>query len=156
MRLYHSSQKKNLILLTPQRTISHDKYIGDYVFATYDKKLAVMYLATKGVAVLMNSKMSNIVICSDKKEYLNKDKGGAVYEIEDGHFVDTPQNGLSEYEKVSTKPVKPLKKTIYASSIKAFLTFGIKIYFVDQKTFNSLIFNPNQAEIIETLMPYKR
>jgi len=156
MTLYHSSQKKNLKLLIPQKTLSHDKYIGDFVFATYNKYLAIMYLATKGVGILMNPKKPDmtIVICANEKEYLITDKGGAVYEMTDDGFFDSPQSGLGEYEKVTKKPVKPLKKVIFESSIDALVNNGVKVYFVNAKMFNSLIINPKQSEIIRSLSPY--
>lgn len=47
--LYHASAQKNLKVLKPQRTLFHDEYIGDFVFATSDRRMAAMYLATKGV-----------------------------------------------------------------------------------------------------------
>jgi len=157
MRIYHSSHHKNLKIISPQRTLSHDKYIGDFVFATYNKKLAVMYLATKGVGILMNPKKSDmtIVICANEKEYLINDRGGAIYELTDDEFFVSPQSGLGDYERVSKKPVKPQNTTLYDSSVTAFLNHGIKIYFVDEEMFNILVLNPKQSEIIRTLTPYK-
>ena len=72
MKLYHASPIKNLKLIKPQKTISHDKYIGDFVFATKYKKLALMYMLPKGFPILMNVKSKNpyVVICADAKKSL--------------------------------------------------------------------------------------
>ncbi len=67
MELYHASPIKNLKLIKPQKTISHNKYIGDFVFATKYKKLALMYMLPKGFPILMNAQSKNpyVVICAD-------------------------------------------------------------------------------------------
>jgi hypothetical protein len=90
-------------VLEPKRTLSKDKYIGDFVFATQNKVLAIMYLTTRGFATLMNSnsRNPNIVICADKDDYLKRDSGGAIYELPSALFIESPQKELSDYELVS-------------------------------------------------------
>jgi hypothetical protein len=154
--VYHTSPEKDLKLIEPKPTISKDKYLGDYVFATSNKLLAVMYLATRGYATLMNPDKDNpnIVICADKNDYLKNDRGGAIYKLPGETFIETPQHGLSDYEKVSTHSVKPIEKTIYRTSIEAMLDAKIKIYFTDSVTFNSLIGAKDQAKRISKLTPF--
>lgn len=53
--LYHSSTEKDLRVISPQRTLSKDKYIGDFVFATADPAYSAMYLVPKGLKTLMHS-----------------------------------------------------------------------------------------------------
>lgn len=156
MVLYHASQIKNLKVIKPQRTLSNNQYIGDYVFATTNHKLAVMYLVPKGISTLMNpdGENSNIVIC-DESEFMKRDRGGAVYELSTKHFAKTPQKGLSEYEMVSKSEAIPINKNVYASALDALISLGIKIRFTDEKTFESLISNPNQKNIIESLELYQ-
>ncbi len=145
--LYNASLHKDLELIEPQRTLSRptytgkDKYIGDYVFATKDKRLAAMYLATKGLATLLETEaeFSYIVICSDQAGYIANDKGGAIYELPTDKFSETPQEGLTEYELVSADPIKPLGKIVYEKSLDAMLEHGITVYFVNQKTFDGLM-----------------
>jgi hypothetical protein len=151
--LYHASTNKDLGVINPKRTLSKDKYIGDFVFATADKVLAIMYLATRGYATLMNSKdtQPNIVVCADQSRYQADDKGGAIYELPEESFIDTPQKELNGYEFVSVKPVKPLSKSVYEKSLYAMNEAGIIIRFVDEQTFSSLIGNPKQAELINNL-----
>lgn len=153
MILYHASQKKNLKQLKPQKTLSDNKYIGEFVFATSNKKLAVMYLVPKGIATLMNPHESNpnIVICAESENFLRLDIGGAIYEIPGKNFTQSPQIGLIAYEMVSTKTVKPLNALVFDSTIDALLLNGIKIRFTTEKIFKSLIRNPDQDKMIEKL-----
>lgn len=155
--LYHASENKRLKLLQPQRTLSNDKYIGDFVFATSNYGLAIMYLATRGQATLINPSRSkpNIIICSNEESYLKKDKGGAIYEVSAREFIQSPQTGLTDYEMVSTKPVDVISKTIFDSSIKAMLYNGIEIRFTDKLTFDRLIGNKNQADLIQEIKLFK-
>lgn len=156
MKLYHASNIKDLKILKPQRTISNDKYIGDYVFATSDRKLATMYLVTKGVPILMVTRhtVPKVIICANQEDYILNDNGGAVYEVSSKGFIDTPQDGLSPYEKVLKLPVTPLRKTIYSTSLNALRSQEINVYFVDKEIFNSLLMNPDQSKIIDSLEPY--
>lgn len=157
MILYHASTRKNLTVLRPQRTLSHDKYIGDYVFATKSSLLAHMYLVPKGIAILMDSSEDhpNIVMCISESEFLKRDHGGAVFELSSASFAPSPQQEINDYEMVSTIPVKPLKKTVYAKTRDALLALGIQIRFVDKDTFKKLINNPNQKKLVNTLEPYQ-
>lgn len=156
--LYHASTNKNLELIKPKPTLSKDKFIGDFVFATKDKILATMYLATKGYATLLGPRDTppNIVICADEKEYLKNDKGGAIYELPSDSFKDSPQKGLTDFELVSKSAVTPLSKVVYESSLEAMKKLGIEIRFVDQRTFDSLVNSPNQKELIRKLPLYEQ
>lgn len=156
--LFHASQQKNLSVIKPQPTKSLNKYIGDYVFASKNKLMALMYLVPVGLPTLMNPEKNHptIVICDKEANFIKKDRGGAIYELPEDSFFETPQKGLSLYEQVSNKPVKPSGKTIYSSSLEALISAGIKIIFVDDSKFKSLINNPKQREIIQSLKAYNR
>lgn len=158
MILYHASQHKTLKALKPQRTLSNDKYIGDFVFATANRTMAIMYLVPPGIATLMNPDKNNpnIVICATVDEFTNRDHGGTIYELPSDSFADTPQEGLSEYEMVSSIPVQPLHKTTFDSSLKALLSAGIQVRFIDEPTFKSLLGNPNQEKMFKQIKPYAR
>jgi len=155
--LYHASTNKNLTLIKPQKTLSKDRYIGDYVFATSDKKIAVMYLVTKGTPILMNVKSGapRIIICAEPDEYIEHDKGGAIYEVPSDNFMKTPQEGLEESELVCKVAVRPVSKKVFATSISALSDAQVEIYFVTQAQYESIIMNKNEAEIISTLTPYR-
>lgn len=154
--LYHASQVKNLKVMSPKSTISNDRYIGDFVFATKNRLMAMMYLVPKGIPTLMNPDDTdkNIVICSEIEAFLAIDKGGAIYELPDKDFVKTPQKGLSNFEMVSLKPVIPIKVEVINSSLQAMKSSGIEIRFVNRKVFSSLINNPKQRQLIKSIEPY--
>ena len=156
MKLYHASPIKNLKLIKPQRTINHNKYIGDFVFATKYRKLALMYMLPKGFYILMNVKLKNpyVVICANVEKILKRDKGGALYTLPDNLFHQTPQKGLNEYEMVSKDPVTPSSEEDYDCVIDQLIKENISIYFVDNDIFDKLLLNPKQDTIVQALDKY--
>lgn len=156
MKLYHASPIKNLKLIKPQKTISHNKYIGDFVFATKYKKLALMYMLPKGFPILMNAQLKNpyVVICASVEEILKRDRGGALYILPDSLFRQTPQFELNEYEMVSEDSIIPLGEEDYDCVIKELVRENINIYFADSDTFNKLILNPKQDTMVQALDKY--
>lgn len=156
MVLYHASTNKGLKVLTPQKTLSSNEYIGDFVFATSNIKVAVMYLVPKGYPTLMNTDepKPNIVICADEEDFLAHDHGGAVYVLSDRGFFRTPQAGLSQHELVCTTAVKPIRTIEYASALSALAKAGIAIRFTDARTFQKIINNSKQQDLIDKIPTY--
>jgi hypothetical protein len=138
--LYHASTNPDLKVLEPQRTLSNDKYIGDFVFATADKILAAMYLLPKGYGSILDTdtKPPQILIRADETEVRAKDKGGAIYTVDASDFSESPQKDLIALEKVSDKPIIPISKEIFKNSFDALNKLGIEVEFIDQKTFDRL------------------
>lgn len=155
--LYHASPDKNLEIIEPKKTLSKDVYIGDYVFATSDKKLAVMYLATRGNYTYMEPRGNEpfIVICAKPKEYLVHDEGGAIYILSSDTFEKTPQIELKDFEMVSSVSVKPTKKETYNNSIEAMRRNGITIYFVSQPKFDELIKAKDKNNALALVKPFQ-
>ena len=158
MNVYHASPDSNLKAIVPKRTMSKDVYIGDFVFATTNKKLAAMYLAIRGVSTLMHhaSDTPFIVMSSSPDEYLRSDPGGAIYTLPGATFEPTPQLELSESEMVSRVRVEPLDKEVFKTSIEAIKRHGVAIYFVNQPTFERIVSTKNQQEVVSTLQPFFR
>lgn len=156
--LYHASPHKNLTIIKPQHTKSKDTYIGDFVFATLDRRLAAMYLATKGKGKLLDVEANKpkVIICSTFKDYLKNDKGGAIYTLPSKTFSNSPQTELMDSEIASKVAVKPLSKKVYDSSIKAMEEEGIEVYFVSKKTFDEMLKPKRYKEIISSLTPFSR
>lgn len=153
--LYHASPNAKLSRIDPQKTLSNDVYIGDYVFATKDKKLAAMYLANKGVATLMEhrTKKPYIIIQDDADHYTKHDKGGAIYAVSASGFKETPQVGLEGTEFVNDKAVTPLSKEVFPTSLEAMRQQGITIYFVTPKTFELLLDKNRKDKTLASLKP---
>jgi hypothetical protein len=156
VKLYHASPIKNLKLIKPQKTISHNKYIGDFVFATKYKKLALMYMLPKGFPILMNAQSKNpyVVICASVEKILKRDGGGALYILPDSLFRQTPQIELNEYEMVSEDSIIPLGEEDYDCVTNELVRENINIYFADSDTFNKLILNPKQDTMVQALDKY--
>jgi hypothetical protein len=141
MVLYHASQQKDLAIIQPKRTLSRDKYIGDFIFATPHKTLALMYLVPKGFATLMNYDKNppSIVICAAKDELARRDTGGAIYELSPENFKQSPQVELRQDEMASRQPEKPKSSEVYGSALDALSSHGITIEFTDQAGFEKLL-----------------
>ena len=154
--LYHASPHKDLKTIQPKRTLSRDVYIGDYVFATSDIRLAAMYLATKGTAILLNVdyEVPRVVICSEANDYIANDKGGAIYTVPATSFTNTPQKGLEKSELVSKVAVKPIDKKLYERSLDAMKEANIAVYFVNPEKFNKLVDAKDESAILSSLTPY--
>lgn len=137
-------------------TLSHNINIGSFLFATEKKLLALMYLMPKGFPVMMNpeKKFPHIVVAGDADEVLSKDFGGSIYVLNDESFFTTPQEGLSDYEKVSKDTVTPVKEIEINSAIESLIEAGVSLYFVNNEVFNNLIGNPEQKEIISNLKKF--
>lgn len=153
MVLYHSSPVKNLKILNTSPTLSNNVNIGNYLFATENKLLALMYLMPQGFPIMMDSKKNNptVVIAGNTEEVLSMDHGGSVYVLDDKNFIETPQKGLSDYERVSKVSVKPIREIKVEDTINSLIEAGVSIYFVDDNVFNDLIRNPKQKELITKL-----
>lgn len=154
--LYHASPNKQLTVIKPRKTMSRNAHIGDFVFATSDVRLAAMYHATKGNAILMNvkTKKPTVVICNNPEDYLSKDKGGAIYTVPVSTFRKSPQEGLEDSEMVSDVGVTPTNKQAYKSSLAAMKEMRITIYFVNEKLFNKLVEAKDESKILSKLEPY--
>ena len=154
--LYHTSTNKDLEVIEPQRTLSSNVYIGDYVFATSNHKLAAMYLVARGTPILLNIKtaMPHLIICANPEEYRIRDRGGAIYTIPAESFHKTPQKGLEDSGLVSEVAITPISKKVYETSIEALREEGVEIYFVSKEQFDEIVNKKNEAEIIARLTAY--
>lgn len=140
--LYHGSSQSGLKILHPKKTLSKDQYIGDFVFASHNKTLAIMYMTVKGYYSLMSTGTTPpyIVICANEKEYKEKDDSAvSIYKLSSNSFEATPQEELKEYEFVSRKPVVPESFETYPNALTAFSQNNIDIYFVNKQVFDQIV-----------------
>ena len=159
--LYHGSGVVDLKEILPKRTLSKDKYIGDFVFATRSKLLAIMYTAVKGHYSIMNTKGKSpyIVICAEPSEYKAKDiKPVAIYKVPAESFTQSPQKELSEYELVSTIAVNTVSSEVYESSLEAFSKNRIDVYFVNKELFDKIVKagDSGSENILKTVAKYRQ
>lgn len=141
--LYHGSSNKDLTVLEPMRKSWRDEKEGPRVFATQHKGLATTFIPGKANKISVVDKQPFILI-RNKKSFLKKDKGGAVYKVKDDSFKNTKsgnkyrddfpnKNTFLEYEWASRKKVKPVKKEVYDSSLDAMIDNKVIVYFIDKK-----------------------
>lgn len=142
--LYHASPERDLGVLLPKPTLSKDQYIGDFVFATANRRLAAMYLATRGIRTLMDTESDppSIVICDSEEHYRGSDKGGSIYTVPSADFIPSPQAGLETYEMVSERKVAPIEQQVHTSSLKAMKECGISVHFASKEQFDLLLSLP--------------
>lgn len=139
--LYHGSSRSDLKVIYPKKTLSKDKYIGDFVFASHDKILAIMYMTVKGFYSLMSTDTTPpyIVICADENEYKQKDREVSIYNLPSDSFEESPQEELKEYEFVSHQQVVPESFETYPNALTAFNQNNIDVYFVNKQVFDQIV-----------------
>lgn len=139
--LYHGSSQADLTTILPKKTLSKDKYIGDFVFASHNKTLAIMYTTAKGFYSLMSTDTipAYIVICADQNEYIKKDKEVSIYKLPSVGFEETPQVELKDYEFVSSNEAIPESCQTYPNALAAFSKNNIDVYFVDKDNFDQIV-----------------
>lgn len=132
---------KDLTVLEPQRTLSKDEYIGNYVFATKNRLYALMYLAPNAAGTKLMEVHGNpyMVINGTVEAYQKLDKGGAIYSLPYSSFEESPQAELGDSEYVSRTSVTPLGKETYDSSLTALLDAGVAVYFMDDVAFAKIV-----------------
>lgn len=114
--------------------------------------LAAMYLCVKGFAVLMNADTDPyVVICASRRDYMKRDKGGAIYTVPAVTFRATPQVGLENSEMVSRSAVDVLAKEIYKTSTAALQEAGIALYFVNDSDFQMLVKAKDERKCLSSL-----
>jgi len=156
--LYHASTIRGLKIIETKRTSSKDKYVGDYVFATPDKRMASMYLSPKeGGTILINTYGGEpyAVIQNNETDFKKVDKGGSIYELPADNFIDTPQKELKGTELVSLQPITPLSEQIFRTSLDAMQEMGVKVYFVEGRLFEDIQNAKGRGlDVLSKLKPY--
>ncbi|MFA6397714.1 MAG: hypothetical protein WDK96_02615 [Candidatus Paceibacterota bacterium] len=138
-RFYHGSVNGDLDELKPQNKSFRKKDEGELLFAGADIACATLFLvrmydheSSKGY----NDGVYFFVI-SDKKRFMELDKGGTVYVLPDANF--TCDHNQWEQEWATKENVKPLNKIHFDSALRAMIDNGVKVYFTDKETFEKEI-----------------
>lgn len=127
--LYHGSPRQEIEELKP-------RIISDHVFAASDRRLATVFMNDIHLNGFIDGE-PYAVIKGTKDEFVKKDKGGSVYSFGSDDFeADQHNPGLGIY--VSSRSVRPTEKIDYPSGLQAMLENGIKLYFVDENTYQQL------------------
>jgi len=152
--LYHASQNKNLEIIKPKQETFRDKSEGPVVFASPDKANVTKFLVLSDDSWTKKLRFgkNHVHVISDKKRYMEADKGGAIYYLDSTTFnLDKTKNG-GKNEWTSKIKVKPFNKEVFDSGLKAQLENDVQIYFVNKETFDLISKSKDHGkEIIKKL-----
>lgn len=157
--LYHASTNKSLKRLEPQRSLSKDKYIGDYVFATPDRRMSIMYLVPGAAGAISINTFNGepyAFINGTPEQFEKVDHGGAIYKVQSEQFNETPQQELIGTEYVSVAPVPIVSKEKFSTAADAMRKNGVKLYFFeDDEMFQKLISADDHGlKLLQSIKPY--
>ena len=133
--LYHGSERKNLYILKPRQKEYRSKEEGKVIFATQYKGLAATFIP-RGHAIISVVSRKPVIIISNKKDFIRKDRGGAIYRFNKSPLFIRHKHKdylFGNYEFVARRNLKPIDKKVYDSSIDAMIDNGVIVYFVNRK-----------------------
>jgi len=142
--LYHASDNRHIDEFEPRAETVRSKTEGPVVFATPDRVGVTVFLTPTNDSWTRSGCFSdghhrvNFIVINGRDRFLHLDHGGAVYELPSDTFNTDPNLGSRENEWTSRVPVRPIKQTEVESSLDEMLRVGIQVYFVDDKTFQSI------------------
>lgn len=158
--LYHASPHKRISVIEARNKTVRNLDEGPVVFATPYIDYASCFIVNTDDNWTRISKFGQLgnfwnIIISDKQRFINLDKGGAIYELPPDTFYRDKTKGTIESEWVSKIPVKPIKKRIYESGLKAMLINGVHVFFVSKEVFKQIKNSSDHGfSIIKRLQPY--
>ena len=143
--LYHSSPNINIDIFEPRKEKVRDPEEGPVVFATPDKALAAAFLVRTDGSWVKIGRFSDgqiqtawHLITKSKRRFRRRDKGGAIYHLPATGFTFDLDKGMGDMEWTNSNSVKPIKKEVFSSGEQAMKDLGVKVYFVDKKTFKAI------------------
>lgn len=140
-KLYYGSQERGLLSIMPSSLRMRDEQEGDIVFASPSKAFAsILMFPCKEDLCLYGAfgDMAYFVYRGTRKEFLELDRGGVIYEVSSDTFKCDPNTGLGLLEWISTKPVRPLKSFEVESMLDEMIQNYVQVFFVDDQTFGSI------------------
>lgn len=148
--LFHGSQCKDLVTLEPRANRTRQNGDGSVIFATPDMGFASIFMCSHDDRWTMsgnfiftrndnvdNEKLGNIMyfLCKDRARFIKEDVGGAIYVLSSESFTCDENKGMGYLEWVARKPVMPLTKFVYNSTLHTMLDFGVQVFFVSEQEF---------------------
>ncbi len=135
--LYHASPVADLEQIEPRNKTIRDPAEGSAIFATPDRALATVFLASSTDRWSSSGKINDIpyfLVAQDRNAFMHADKGGTIYELPADAFSCDPEKGLGKDEWVCDRTVRPKTKEVYPSALDAMIENGVQVYFVDEAT----------------------
>ena len=155
--VYHGSPIKNLSLIKPNQGHMRDENEGAVIFASPDMGFASIFMSQHddswtGIGYF-GAEEHYYFVCKDKVRFMKEDNGGAIYALPSDGFVSRANIGMRGSEWTNNKPIKPLYKFDFSSTLEAMINLGIQVFFMDESVFEkfSNADYPEQREILASL-----
>lgn len=155
--LYHASRNAGIESFEPRDGKKRDENEGAQIFATPSKAMATMFLVDTDDSWTQTGVMDGVpyIIISDKERFTSLDTGGTIYSLPSQTFETNLEKGLREMEYTSDEPVVPVDSEFVDSALNAMVEQGVKVYFVDQETFENIQAAEDLGEsIVSNLVPF--
>ncbi len=139
--LFHASKDKNIKLLEPREIKRRSKDEGAVIFSTPHIGFASIFMSRHDDRWTKSGSFDSgsfYLICKDKDRFIKEDDGGAIYCLPSDCFYADCCKGMGISEWVSKEAVKPLHKLEFDSTLDAMMSFGVQVYFVDEKIFDQI------------------
>lgn len=140
--LYHGSINRNISVIHPKKLSIRDKNEGAVVFASQNKGVASTFIPrykeyNDDNVIIDVHKRKPVVLITNKKKFLDEDKGGSLYKLNKSKsFKRKFMGGFGRYEYTTKSKVKPIEEKKYDSSLDAMIDNGAQVYFVPKKIYN--------------------
>jgi hypothetical protein len=159
--LYHASRETDIEEFEPRNDKTRDPLDGPVVFATPDKAYATCFLVPTDDSWVSIGRWADdgapgpwTVIVSDRQRFEGLDRGGVIYSLPSRSFSYHPERNMGETEWTSSVPVRPIAREQFESGLQAMKAAGVRVYFVDQATFDQANASQDHGKaIIESLEP---
>lgn len=155
--LYHASKSSSIEKFEPRIGKRRDENEGAQVFATPSKAMATIFLVETDDSWTQSGAMDGApyIIISDRERFEKLDTGGTIYSLPSDNFESDPEKGLRELEYASKEEVEPVDSEFFPSALDAMLENGVKVYFVDENTFEAIQTASDHGEaIVKSMTPF--
>ncbi len=138
--LYHASRAGDIEEFEPRAGSVRDRNEGPRVFGSPSRAMVSMFLVKCDDSWVNKGAFSGqpYMVISDEERFKSLDTGAYLYTLPNDTFENDPHKGLKELEWTSKTPVKPIGKEFIPSALQDMLKQGVKVYFVDTKTFDEI------------------
>jgi len=135
--LYHGSPNKEIERLEPRNIKVRSHNEGPVLFATPEKAGAMKNLMWSDDSWTQLSTHNGVhvaLIAMPREEFIERDTGGACYEVPGEGFQCDESFSTGNSEWTSREPVTPTHKDVYPSALDAMIEHGVQTYFVSPET----------------------
>lgn len=154
--LYHASRSGDIDVFEPRIGKRRDENEGAPIFATPSKAMASIFLVETDDSWTQSGAMDGtpFIVISDRERFESLDTGGYIYTLPSETFDTDLGKGLRELEYTSNEAVTPVEQEYVPSALSTMLENGVKVYFVDDATWQAMQNSEDDGEaIVKGLTP---